>query len=215
EDAPVVVSQYDMNGLEKAGMLKMDFLGLTTLTVIRDAVDSIKSRGKPFDPAVLDQYDDAETYRMLRSGRTAGVFQFESGLATDMLRQMRCDRFDDLVASNALLRPGPLDTGMHMVYVRRKRGDEPVTYQLPELQAILEPTLGVITYQEQVMRIAQVLAGISLAEADVLRKAVGKKDAELIKKELGKFVEKAIAKGHDAKTIREISDQIETFGRYG
>ena len=215
EDSTVVVSQYDMNGLEKAGMLKMDFLGLTTLTVIRDAIDSIRSRGKQFDTAILDQYDDAETYRMLRSGRTAGVFQFESGLATDMLRQMRCDRFDDLVASNALLRPGPLDTGMHMVYVRRKRGEEPVTYQLPELQQILEPTFGVITYQEQVMRIAQVLAGISLAEADVLRKAVGKKDAELIKVELGKFYEKAVAKGHDPKIIREISDQIETFGRYG
>ena len=215
EDASVVVSQYDMNGLEKAGMLKMDFLGLTTLTVIRDALDSIKARGKDFDPAVLDQYDDPETYRMLRSGRTAGVFQFESGLATDMLRQMRCDRFDDLVASNALLRPGPLDTGMHMVYVRRKRGEEPVTYQLPELQAILEPTYGVITYQEQVMRIAQVLAGISLAEADVLRKAVGKKDAELIRKELGKFEQKAVAIGHDPKIIKEIAAQIETFGRYG
>src|SRR4051812_12341403 len=215
DDATVVVSQYDMNGLEKAGMLKMDFLGLTTLTVIRDAIESIKARGLEFDPKKLDEYDDAETYRMLRSGRTAGVFQFESGLATDMLRQMRCDRFDDLVASNALLRPGPLDTGMHMVYVRRKRGEEPVTYPLPELQAILEPTYGVITYQEQVMRIAQVLAGISLAEADVLRKAVGKKDADLIKKELGKFEQKAVAKGHDAKIIKEISNQIETFGRYG
>jgi DNA polymerase-3 subunit alpha len=216
EDATVVVSQYDMNGLEKAGMLKMDFLGLTTLTVIRDAIDSIRARGKPFDPKVLDDYDaDPETYRMLRSGRTAGVFQFESGLATDMLRQMRCDRFDDLVASNALLRPGPLDTGMHMVYVRRKRGEEPVSYLLPELQPILEPTYGVITYQEQVMRIAQVLAGISLAEADVLRKAVGKKDAELIRKELGKFEQKAVALGHDPKIIKEIAAQIETFGRYG
>jgi DNA polymerase-3 subunit alpha len=216
DDATVVVSQYDMNGLEKAGMLKMDFLGLTTLTVIRDAIDAIRARGKPFDPKVLDDYDaDPETYRMLRSGRTAGVFQFESGLATDMLRQMRCDRFDDLVASNALLRPGPLDTGMHMVYVRRKRGEEPVTYQLPELQPILEPTYGVITYQEQVMRIAQVLAGVSLAEADVLRKAVGKKDAELIRKELDKFEQKAVAKGHDPRIIKDISNQIETFGRYG
>jgi DNA polymerase-3 subunit alpha len=215
DDATVVVSQYDMNALEKAGMLKMDFLGLTTLTVIRDAIDSIKARGIEFDPKKLDDFDDPETYRMLRSGRTAGVFQFESGLATDMLRQMRIDRFDDLVASNALMRPGPLDSGMHMVYVRRKRGEEPVTYQLPELQQLLEPTYGVITYQEQVMRIAQVLAGVSLAEADVLRKAVGKKDAELIRKELGKFVEKAVAKGHDRAIIEDISGQIETFGRYG
>ncbi|HEX7676948.1 MAG TPA: DNA polymerase III subunit alpha, partial [Thermoanaerobaculia bacterium] len=211
----VVVSQYDMNGLEKAGMLKMDFLGLTTLTVLRDAVESITSRGIPFDPAKLDGLDDPETYRMLRSGRTAGVFQFESALATDMLRQMRIDRFDDLVASNALLRPGPLDSGMHMVYVRRKRGDEPVSYPLPELQAILEPTYGVITYQEQVMRIAQQLAGVSLAEADVLRKAVGKKDAALIKIELDKFVEKAVARGHSRRIIEEIAGQLETFGRYG
>src|SRR6187399_3084085 len=152
---------------------------------------------------------------MLRAGRTTGVFQFESPLATDMLRAMRCDRFDDLVASNALMRPGPLDAGMHRVYQKRKRGEEPVIYALPELEPILEPTYGVITYQEQVMRIAQVLAGISLAEADVLRKAVGKKDAELIKEELGKFVEKSVARGYDRRIIEELAGQIETFGRYG
>jgi DNA polymerase III subunit alpha len=143
------------------------------------------------------------------------VFQFESPLATDLLRGMRCDRFDDLVASNALMRPGPLDAGMHRVYMRRKRGEEPVTYALPELEAILSTTYGVITYQEQVMRIAQVLAGISLAEADVLRKAVGKKDAELIRTELGKFTEKAAGRGHPPRIIEELSGQIETFGRYG
>src|SRR5215213_5688264 len=176
----VVVTQYDMNCLEKAGMLKMDFLGLTTLTVIRDALDNIERRtGERPDLNAVD-LNDPDTYRMLRAARTTGVFQFESALATDMLRSMRCDRFDDLVASNALLRPGPLDAGMHKVYIRRKRGEEPVTYQLPELEPILANTYGVITYQEQVMRIAQKLAGISLAEADVLRKAVGKKDAELI-----------------------------------
>src|SRR3954449_12815112 len=132
-----------------------------------------------------------------------------------MLRSMRCDRFDDLVASNALMRPGPLDAGMHRVYQRRKRGEEPVTFALPELEPILRETQGVITYQEQVMRIAQVLAGLSLAEADVLRKAVGKKDAELIKKELGKFVEQSVARGFPPKIIEELSGQIETFGRYG
>ena len=215
DDEQIVVTQFDMNALEKAGMLKMDFLGLTTLTVLHDALVSIEARhGKALD---LDEVplDDEKTYRMLRTGRTAGVFQFESALATDVLRSMRCDRFDDLVASNALMRPGPLDTGMHRVYIKRKRGEEAVTYQLPELESILSPTYGVITYQEQVMRIAQVLAGISLAEADVLRKAVGKKDAELIRKELGKFVEKAVAKGHDRRVIEDIAGQIETFGRYG
>jgi DNA polymerase-3 subunit alpha len=211
----VVVTQYDMNCLEKAGMLKMDFLGLTTLTVIRDALDNIERRtGTRPDLDAVD-LDDPETYRMLRAGRTTGVFQFESALATDMLRSMRCDRFDDLVASNALMRPGPLDAGMHKVYQRRKRGEEPVSYALPELEPILKPTYGVITYQEQVMRIAQALAGISLAEADVLRKAVGKKDAELIRAELGKFVEKSVGRGYDRRIIEELAGQIETFGRYG
>jgi DNA polymerase-3 subunit alpha len=219
DEESVIVSQYDMNCLEKAGMLKMDFLGLTTLTVIHDALVSIHARtGEMIDvDALLDVTDEKteKVYQMLRAGRTTGVFQFESPLATDMLRSMRCDRFDDLVASNALMRPGPLDAGMHRVYQRRKRGEEPVTFALPELEPILRETQGVITYQEQVMRIAQVLAGISLAEADVLRKAVGKKDAELIKQELGKFVEKSVAKGHDRKIIEELSGQIETFGRYG
>src|SRR5687768_4055135 len=215
DDESIVVTQYDMNALEKVGMLKMDFLGLTTLTVISDTLASIKARtGEAPDLASLP-LDDPDVYRMLRAGRTCGVFQFESPLATEMLRSMRCDRFDDLVASNALMRPGPLDAGMHKVYQRRKRGEEPVSYQLPELKEILEPTYGVITYQEQVMRIAQTLAGIPLAEADVLRKAVGKKDAELIRRELGKFVEKAVARGYERRVIDDIAAQIETFGRYG
>jgi DNA polymerase-3 subunit alpha len=215
DDESVVVSQYDMNCLEKAGMLKMDFLGLTTLTVIHDAVKAIDERGE--SPLDIDNVplDDAKVYQMLRAGRTTGVFQFESPLATDMLRSMRCDRFDDLVASNALMRPGPLDAGMHRVYQRRKRGEEPVVYALPELEEVLSPTYGVITYQEQVMRIAQILAGISLAEADVLRKAVGKKDAELIRQELGKFIEKSVARGYSRNVIEELAGQIETFGRYG
>ena len=214
-DETVVVTQYDMTALEKAGMLKMDFLGLTTLTILTYAAASIADRtGQRLNLDTL-ALDDEPTYRMLRAGRTSGVFQFESPLATDILRSMRCDRFDDLVASNALMRPGPLDAGMHRVYIRRKRGEEPVTYALPELEPILSATYGVITYQEQVMRIAQVLAGISLAEADVLRKAVGKKDADLIRAELGKFISKAIAKGHPRPVIEEIAAQIETFGRYG
>jgi len=214
-DENIVVTQYDMNALEKAGMLKMDFLGLTTLTVISDTLAAIRQRtGSAPDLDTLP-LEDPETYRMLRAGRTAGVFQFESPLATDMLRSMRTDRFDDLVASNALMRPGPLDAGMHKVYCQRKRGEEPVTYLLPELKEILSTTYGVITYQEQVMRIAQTLAGISLAEADLLRKAVGKKDADLIKEELGKFIEKAVGRGHSRKVIEEIAGQIETFGRYG
>ena len=210
-----IITQYDMVGLEKVGMLKMDFLGLTTLTVLRRATDSIKERhGKVIELDTLP-LDDPPTYELLRRGHTAGIFQFESSLATDALVKMRCDRFDDLVATNALVRPGPLDSGMHLVYIRRKRGDEPVSYALPALRDVLAPTYGVIVYQEQVMRIANVLAGYSLAEADVLRKAVGKKKAELIREELGKFVTRAVERGHKKKIIEDLAGQIETFGRYG
>jgi DNA polymerase-3 subunit alpha len=210
-----IITQYEMGALEKVGMLKMDMLGLKTLTVIHDAVLMIAARtGVDVDMAALP-FDDPKVYELLRQGRTAGVFQFESPLATDTLRAMRCDRFDDLVASNALLRPGPLDAGMHTVFIRRKLGQEKVTYPHPSLREVLEPTYGVITYQEQVMRIANVLAGFSLAEADVLRKAVGKKDADLIKKELGKFCERAVALGHPKRLVDDLAAQIETFGRYG
>jgi len=211
----IVVTQYDMNALESVGMLKMDFLGLTTLTVIDDALKSIRARTGSAPDLDSLSLDDPAVYRMLRAGKTAGVFQFESPLATDLIRSMRADRFDDLVATNALMRPGPLDAGMHKVYFRRKRGEEPVTYLLPELREILDTTYGVITYQEQVMRVAQKLAGISLAEADVLRKAVGKKDPALIRRELGKFIEKSVERGYDPEIIAEIAGQLETFGRYG
>jgi DNA polymerase-3 subunit alpha len=210
-----IITQYEMGALEKVGMLKMDLLGLKTLTVIHDAVNMIADRhGTKPDMASLT-FDDPAVYDLLRRGRTAGVFQFESPLATDTLRAMRCDRFDDLVASNALLRPGPLDAGMHLVFIRRKLGQEKVTYPHESLKEILEPTYGVITYQEQVMRIANVIAGFTLAEADVLRKAVGKKDAALIKKELGRFCERALALGHPRKLVDDLASQIETFGRYG
>jgi DNA polymerase III subunit alpha len=210
-----IITQYEMGALEKVGMLKMDLLGLKTLTVIHDTVAMLQERhGTAPDMNAL-ALDDPAVYELLRQGRTAGVFQFESPLATDTLRAMRCDRFDDLVASNALLRPGPLDAGMHTVFVRRKLGLEKVTYPHPLLTEILEPTYGVITYQEQVMRIANVLGGFSLAEADVLRKAVGKKDQELANKEVARFVERAVANGHSRSMVEELGRQIVTFGRYG
>ena len=220
----IIVTQYDMTCLEKAGMLKMDFLGLKTLTVIYDAVQTIRRRhGALRHPVTSAEFtkveeiplDDPAVYQMLSRGGTAGVFQFESALATDKLRAMKADRFDDLIATNALIRPGPLDMGMDAVYIRRKLGVEPVRYAHESLTEVLEPTYGVIVYQEQVMRIAQVLGGLSLAEADVLRKAVGKKDAELIAAELGKFVTKAVALGHDQRMVQDLADQIEAFGRYG
>ena len=223
-DDAMAVTQYDMNCLEEAGMLKMDFLGLKTLTVIHDAVEMVKARhGALANPETSEAYasmddvplDDPAVYRMLARGGTSGVFQFESSLANDKLRSMKCDRFDDLVATNALIRPGPLDSGMTDVYIDRKLGRKPVTVPHPDLQATLEPTYGVIVYQEQVMRIANVLARYSLGEADVLRKAVGKKDAELIKKELAKFVERAVENGVEKRLATDLAEQIETFGRYG
>ena len=223
-DEDTIVTQWDMVALEQAGMLKMDFLGLKTLTVIYDAADAVRQRhgslrhpetGEEYESVEAIPLDDPAVYEMLSLGGTSGVFQFESSLATDKLRAMKCDRFEDLVATNALIRPGPLDSGMTDVYIRRKLGVEPVTYPLPELQEVLEPTYGVITYQEQVMRIAQVLAGFTLAEADIMRKAVGKKDAELIREQLGKFVSQAKERGVPPKQATEIAEQIETFGRYG
>jgi DNA polymerase III subunit alpha len=224
DDETVIVTQWDMNALEQAGMLKMDFLGLKTLTVIHDAVEAIRARhgtlrhpvtGASYERMEAVPLDDPLVYDMLARGGTTGVFQFESSLATDKLRSMRCDRFEDLVATNALIRPGPLDSGMTDVYIRRKLGREPVRYPHPLLEEVLSSTYGVITYQEQVMRMAQVLAGFTLAEADVLRKAVGKKDMELIQKEVGKFVDRALANGVEQRTANEIAEQVTTFGRYG
>ena len=210
-----VITQFDMNALEKAGMLKMDFLGLRTLTVIADAARNVEERhGIRVDWEEMG-LDDPAVYEMLAAGRTSGVFQFESSLATDKLRAMRCDRFDDLVAVNALIRPGPLDSGMTDVYIKRKRGLQAVDYPHPDLREILEPTYGVITYQEQVMRAANLLAGFSLAEADVLRKAVGKKDAELTDRVLGEFVKRAVERGVAKPKAGEIAELIRTFGRYG
>ncbi len=226
EDGPDIVTQYDMNCLEDAGMLKMDFLGLKTLTVIHDAVQSVKRRvGELRHPDTGDVYesdsmddvplDDPKVYRMLAGGGTSGVFQFESNLALDKLRAMRCDRFDDLVATNALIRPGPLDSGMTDKYIQRKLGNKPVAYPAPGLEHILEPTYGIIVYQEQVMLIANDLAGYSLAEADVLRKAMGKKDAELIRSELDRFQQRVTERDLPRSTATNLARQIETFGRYG
>ena len=221
-----VVTQYDMNCLEDAGMLKMDFLGLKTLTVIHDAVRAAKERtggfrhpvtGAAYESDVMDDVplDDPDVFSMLAEGGTSGVFQFESNLARDKLRAMRCDRFDDLVATNALIRPGPLDSGMTDAYIRRKLGAEKVTYPAPGLEPVLDATYGIIVYQEQVMRIASDLAGYSLGEADVLRKAMGKKDAGLIRSELDRFKKRAVGRGLKAGTAAKLANQIKTFGRYG
>src|SRR5256884_154622 len=149
QEADAIITQFDMVGLEQVGMLKIDILGLKTLTVIHDTMAMVRARhGVTLDMETLD-LADPEVYRLLRAGRTAGVFQFESPLATDCLRNMQCDRFDDLVAANALLRPRPLHTGVHLVFINPQLGREPGRHPPPPLQEVPQPTDGGITYQEQ------------------------------------------------------------------
>src|SRR5204863_3883283 len=181
------------------GLLKMDFLGLRTLTVIDDAIKSAKAaEGVDIEIENLP-LDDPDVYRLFQEGRTKGVFQFESGGMVDVLRRARPTKFEDLAAFNALYRPGALDAGMVDEYVRRKNGTSKAKYLVPAMKAILEETYGVIVYQEQVVQIAQAVSGYSLGQADLLRKAMGKKDAAVMAAERGKFVDGAVAIGYEKK----------------
>jgi DNA polymerase-3 subunit alpha len=210
-----IVTQYDMRVVEKMGLLKMDFLGLRTLTVIDDAIKSVEAEeGKRIDLAAIP-LDDPEVFRLFQEGRTKGVFQFESGGMVDLLRKARPTRFEDLAALNALYRPGALDAGMVDEYVKRKNGVSKARYLVPAMKGILEETYGVIVYQEQVLQLAQALAGYSLGQADLLRKAMGKKDKAIMEAERDKFVAGALAQGYDQNKANEIFDYIEPFARYG
>jgi DNA polymerase III subunit alpha len=209
-----IVTQFDMRVVEKMGLVKMDFLGLRTLTVIDDAIKSAKSvDGEDIDIENIP-LDDPDVFRLFQEGRTKGVFQFESGGMVDLLRKARPTQFEDLAALNALYRPGALDAGMVDEYVKRKNG-KAVKYLVPAMKEVLEETYGVIVYQEQVMQIAQKVAAYSLGQADLLRKAMGKKDAEVMAKERGGFVIGAVNNGYDKKKANEIFDYIEPFARYG
>jgi DNA polymerase-3 subunit alpha len=210
-----IVTQYDWRIVEKMGLLKMDFLGLRTLTVIDDAIKSAKAvEGVTIDIANLP-LDDPEVFRLFQEGRTKGVFQFESGGMVDVLRKSRPTQFEDLAALNALYRPGALDAGMVDVYVKVKTGAQKPRYLVPIMKELLEETYGVIVYQEQILQIARTIAGYSLGHADLLRKAMGKKDAAVMAAERSKFVDGAIANGYDKKKANEIFDYIEPFARYG
>jgi DNA polymerase III subunit alpha len=210
-----IVTQFDMTVVEKMGLLKMDFLGLRTLTVIDDAVKSAQHEtGESIDINAIP-LDDPEVYRLFQEGRTKGVFQFESGGMVDLLRKSRPTKFEDLAALNALYRPGALDAGMVDEYVKRKNGTSKAKYLVPAMKEILEETYGVIVYQEQVMQIAQRVAGYSLGQADLLRKAMGKKNAEIMAAERDKFVAGAVSQGYEKKKANEIFDYIEPFARYG
>jgi DNA polymerase III subunit alpha len=211
-----VMVQYTMVEAERAGLLKMDFLGLETLTQIAKTQEVIARRhGRPQDMASIRTFDDKKTFDLFAAGDTDGIFQFESGGMKQLLRQLGPDRFDDLIALNALFRPGPLGAGMGTTYVERRHGREPVTYLFPDLEPILAPTYGVILYQEQVMQIASLVAGYSLGEADMLRRAMGKKDKEKMAKEKSKFIEQGATRGYDRTKVAELFDLIEFFAGYG
>jgi DNA polymerase-3 subunit alpha len=193
----------------------MDFLGLKTLTILREAVQSIaRGHGRDVELDALP-LDDAATYRTMTDGDTLGVFQLESQGMRELLARLRPDTFEDVIAVLALYRPGPLQSGMVDMFVRRKHGEEPVVYPHDSLQPILEETYGVIVYQEQVMRIANVLAGFSLNDADNLRKAMGKKRPEVMAKFKEQFVAGAAAAGHDRNFAKELFETIEYFAGYG
>jgi DNA polymerase-3 subunit alpha len=211
-----IVTAYDMKAVEKMGLLKMDFLGLTTLTVIHDCLKLIdKNRSEKLDLATIP-LDDQTTYeKVFHRALTSGVFQFESGGMRDVLRRYKPTSVEDLTALNALYRPGPIQGGMIDDFIERKWGRRKVEYELPPLETILKETLGVIVYQEQVMQIANVLAGYSLGEADLLRRAMGKKDPAEMAKQRDRFVSGATEKKFPKDKVVRIFDLMEQFAGYG
>jgi DNA polymerase-3 subunit alpha len=210
-----ITTQYDMNALERIGLLKMDFLGLTTLTVLDDTVKLIaQNRGVKLE---LDKLplDDPATYKLFASGETTAIFQFESRGMRDILRRYQPTRLEDLTALNALYRPGPIQGGMIDDFIARKHGKKKVAYDLPELEEILSETWGVIVFQEQVMKIANRLAGFSLGDADLLRRAMGKKKPEVMAAQREKFLAGCQARKIPQKKAEKIFDLMEEFALYG
>ncbi|MBI4462695.1 MAG: DNA polymerase III subunit alpha, partial [Acidobacteria bacterium] len=210
-----VVTQYAMDDLERIGLLKMDFLGLATLTVVDDALKLIgENRGVQL--ALEDiPLDDAETYALFGRGATSGVFQFESHGMREILRRYRPSRLEDLIALNALYRPGPIQGGMIDDFIQRKHGQRAITYELPELKEILEETYGVILYQEQVMEIANRLAGFSLGEADILRRAMGKKKRQEMRGQRERFIAGCKQNKIAEKKAGKVFDLMAEFAGYG
>ena len=200
--------------LEACGILKMDFLGLRNLTVIHHAVTMIRRSHPDFDIEALP-LDDAASFELLCAGDTLGVFQLESKGMRDLLRRLRPDRFEDVIAVLALYRPGPLGSGMVDTYIRCKHGEEEIAYETPLLEPILKETNGVILYQEQVMRIANQLAGFSLTQADHLRKAMGKKKIEIMEKFQSQFIDGSVENQVERKTAERIWDLMVYFAGYG
>ena len=214
-----LVAQYDKDDVEDVGLVKFDFLGLKTLTVIDWAVKNVKAMLPPEEAEKIDitllPLDDRPTYDLLKRAETTAVFQLESRGMKDLIKRLQPDTFEDIVALVALFRPGPLQSGMVDDFVNRKHGRAKVDYPHPDLEPVLKPTYGVIVYQEQVMQIAQVLAGYSLGGADMLRRAMGKKKPEEMAKQRELFLDGAKNRGIDEKTAGPIFDLMEKFAEYG
>ncbi|MCX8071451.1 MAG: DNA polymerase III subunit alpha [Candidatus Binatia bacterium] len=210
-----VLTQYPYGDVDAIGLIKFDFLGLKTLTMIAKIVERIREgRGIHLDVEQLP-LDDPATYQLICRGDTVGVFQLESSGMRKLVTSLRPTKFEDLIAVLALFRPGPLDSGMVEEFIKRKHGEVPIQYLHPDLEPILRETYGVILYQEQVMQIARVLAGYTLGDADNLRRAMGKKKKDEMEREKGRFVRGAVARGVPAALAQAIFEQMETFGAYG
>ena len=208
-----VITQYEYKSLEEIGLLKMDFLGLRTLTVIEDTLRMIQeNHNKDIDLAEIP-LDDSKVFELFSAGQTVAVFQFESAKMQEYLKKLKPTSIDDIIAMNALYRPGPMD--MIDDFIDRKLGKKPIEYLHPNMEKILRPTYGVMVYQEQVMQIANEIAGFTLAQADMMRRAMGKKDKDLMAEQKKQFVEGAATKSIDRKLAGEIFDLIDKFASYG
>jgi len=212
KDSNLYVTQFDNSVVEDAGLLKMDFLGLKTLTLIKDTVKIVKAKHDILLDPENFPLDDVKTYELFQRGETVGVFQYESPGMQKHMKDLKPTVFDDLIAMNALYRPGPME--YIPSFIRRKHGDEEIEYDLPAMEEYLKETYGITVYQEQVMLLSQKLADFTKGEADVLRKAMGKKQIAVLDKMKPKFIEQASAKGHDARKLEKIWKDWEAFASY-
>ena len=212
KDSEMYVTQFDNAVVESAGLLKMDFLGLKTLTLIKDTVKIVKARqGVVLDPENFP-LDDQKTYELFQRGETVGIFQYESAGMQKHMRSLKPTVFGDLIAMNALYRPGPME--YIPSFIRRKHGEEEITYDLSEMEEYLAETYGITVYQEQVMLLSQKLADFTKGEADILRKAMGKKQAATLAKMKSKFIDQAHANGHKEDVLQKIWKDWESFAMY-
>ena len=212
KDSDLFVTQFDNAVVEQAGLLKMDFLGLKTLTLIKDTVKIVKAKyGIELDP---DNFpiDDKKTFELFQRGETVGIFQYESPGMQKHLKDLKPTVFDDLIAMNALYRPGPME--YIPSFIKRKHGDEKIVYDLPEMEEFLKDTYGITVYQEQVMLLSQKIGDFSKGEADILRKAMGKKQKDVLDKMKPKFLENSEKKGFKTEKVEKIWKDWEAFASY-